>query len=83
MSAHLAVQPWRLRFECAIGGGDDYELCFTARPDRRDAVLAASTAAGVPVTRIGRIDAESGVRIRGPNGELLDHTFTSFDHFRA
>jgi thiamine-monophosphate kinase len=46
-------------------------------------VLAASSAAGVPVTRIGRIDAEPGVRIRGRNGELLDHAFTSFDHFRA
>lgn len=83
VSAHLAVQPWHLQLECALGGGDDYELCFTARPDRSDAVLAASSAAGVPVTRIGRIDAEPGVRIRGRNGELLDHAFTSFDHFRA
>ena len=83
ISEILAAQPQRLRLECALGGGDDYELCFTARPQRRDAVLAAAHAAGVPVTCVGRIDVEPGVRIRGPDGEPLEEDFTSFDHFRA
>jgi thiamine-monophosphate kinase len=64
-----------------LAGGDDYELCFTAAPDRRDAVLAAGSATGVPVSRIGRIVAEPGLRIRRPDGGLLDMEVTGFDHF--
>lgn len=82
VSTHLAAQatPWLL--ECALAGGDDYELCFTASPGRREAVAAAGRAAGVPVTCIGRIDIEAGVRLRAPNGAVLEHRFASFDHFR-
>lgn len=36
-------------------GGDDYELCFTAPAEARDAVAATAAAAGVAVTRIGHI----------------------------
>ncbi|WP_374013125.1 thiamine-phosphate kinase [Pseudoxanthomonas koreensis] len=42
-------------------GGDDYELCFTASPSRRDAVAAALGGIGVDATRIGRIVATPGV----------------------
>jgi thiamine-monophosphate kinase len=41
----------------ALTGGDDYELCFTAR--------AIPTNLGVPVHRIGRVVAEPGVRLDG------------------
>ncbi|MEQ8484464.1 MAG: thiamine-phosphate kinase [Pseudomonadales bacterium] len=41
----------------ALGGGDDYELCFTAPGE--------APLLGVPVTRIGRIVAEPGVRLDG------------------
>ena len=64
-----------------LAGGDDYELCFTAAPDRRDAVLAAGVTAGVPVSRIGRIVAEPGLRILRPDGGRLDLEVTGFDHF--
>ncbi len=36
----------------ALGGGDDYELCFTA-PD--DSITTLDEQAGVPVTRIGKV----------------------------
>jgi thiamine-monophosphate kinase len=39
-------------------GGDDYELCFTAPADAREAVLQASAAVGVTVCRIGGMDAQ-------------------------
>jgi thiamine-monophosphate kinase len=38
-----------------LGGGDDYELCFTAAPVQRAAVERAGSRAGVRVTRIGYI----------------------------
>lgn len=38
-----------------LGGGDDYELCFTAAPNRHAAVLRAAASAKTSVTCIGRV----------------------------
>ena len=54
--------------ECALRGGDDYELCFTAAADQREALLALGQSLGVPLTRIGRIDGTPGVRVQGYAG---------------
>jgi thiamine-monophosphate kinase len=53
--------------ELAAGGGEDYELCFCASPERREQVESAIAAVGdVGVTWIGEVTA-------GPGGvELLD-----------
>ena len=66
---------------CLLAGGDDYELCFTADPARRDDVLAVARTAGVTVSRIGRVSAAPGRRIWRPDGGLLDMEVTGFDHF--
>lgn len=44
------------------GGGDDYELCFSAPLEAREAVENAARESGTPVARIGRAIAGSGVR---------------------
>ena len=46
--------------------GDDYELLFTASPDAR-AVIAAAAGAG-QVTRIGDVEAGSGIRFVSESG---------------
>jgi thiamine-monophosphate kinase len=69
------------RRACTLAGGDDYELAFTAPPAARDAVLAAGRTAGTAVTRIGRIEAEPGLRIVDAQGTALAQRFGSFDHF--
>lgn len=66
---------------CTLAGGDDYELCFTAPPTAQAAVLEAGRQAAVPVTCIGRIEAERGIRIMAPGGQQLPLRFASFDHF--
>ncbi|MBN8775027.1 MAG: thiamine-phosphate kinase, partial [Thiobacillus sp.] len=66
-----------------ILGGDDYELCFTAPPGRRDAVQAAAAAAGVAVSRIGRITAEPGLNVLDADGQPLPIAHTGYDHFAA
>ena len=38
-----------------LAGGDDYELCFTAPPRRRSAVVAAAAKARTPVALVGTI----------------------------
>ena len=66
---------------CTLAGGDDYELCFTAPSSAQAAVRDAAAQAGVPVTCIGRIEAERGVRVMAPGDQQLPLRFSSFDHF--
>lgn len=85
LPAHPAVAerlPLALMQRCLLAGGDDYELCFTAAPDRAHVVLAAATAAGVHVTRIGRITKELGLRLLAADGSAMQIVDTGFDHFK-
>ena len=72
-----------LLHQCTLSGGDDYELCFTAPADRRDAVQAAGRDSATRVTRIGCIEASPGLRLIGPDGAAMAPRWTSFDHFAA
>ncbi|MGJ7520733.1 thiamine-phosphate kinase [Variovorax sp. LT1P1] len=80
LAAQAALTPELLRL-CALSGGDDYELLFTAPADRRDAVAAAAQRADTPVARIGRIEAETGLRIVDASGTPVTQRFGAFDHF--
>ena len=71
------------QLQCVLSGGDDYELAFTAPASARAAVQAAAQQANTPVTRIGRIDPELGLRLVDANGQPLGGQFSSFDHFSA
>lgn len=69
------------RLGYVLAGGDDYELAFTAPVSARQAVQAAARQADTPVTRIGGIDAEPGLRLLDADGQPLTGAFASFDHF--
>jgi len=69
----------RQRFQ--LGGGDEYELCFTAPLSRADDVRAAAARAGVAVTCIGRIVDECGLRLRGRDGSLVAAPALGYRHF--
>ena len=66
--------------ELALGGGDDYELCLTARADRRAAVMGAAAACSCPLREIGIIESQAGLRCfdRGREVTLTVH---GYDHF--
>lgn len=81
MAAPAGAVPHERRLECVLAGGDDYELLFTAAPAQAGAVAAAAAAGGVAVTRIGRIEAERGLRIVDGGGRPVPHRYASFDHF--
>ena len=72
-----------LLHQCTLAGGDDYELAFTAPVARRAAVAAAALASSTPVTRIGRIEAEPGLRLVDAQGRPVVQRYASFDHFAA
>ena len=66
---------------CILGGGDDYELCFTAAPASREAVTAIARGVDVSLTRIGSITVASGLVVRDERGVPLPALPRSFDHF--
>jgi thiamine-monophosphate kinase len=73
----LAAQPPALQQECLLAGGDDYELVFTAPPG------ATLPDVGVPLTRVGVIEAEPGLRVVDAAGAAVEHGLRSFDHFAS
>jgi thiamine-monophosphate kinase len=66
---------------CILGGGDDYELCFTAAAASREAIAAIARGVDVPLTRIGSITASAGLVVRDERGVPLPAFPRSFDHF--
>jgi len=69
--------------QCTLAGGDDYELCFTAPPALRAQVEEAARASATPVTRIGSVQSQGGLRLLGSEGQELVKRYASFDHFSA
>ncbi|MBQ5961386.1 thiamine-phosphate kinase [Massilia sp. ZL223] len=79
----LARQALALRRRFTAAGGDDYELCFTAPAEHREAVLEAGRESGTAVTRVGRIEAEAGLRLVDADGAPLDVGLRGWDHFTS
>ena len=71
--------------QCVLGGGDDYELVFTAPESKRLAVAKAAELSATPVTRIGQVVSAHGITLMDASGKVLPSLavgeFASFDHF--
>ncbi len=66
-----------------VSGGDDYELLFTVKPDKGDALRQQIAEAGLKkVYRIGKIVSGSGVTL-AENGTLTDISFQGYQHRAA
>jgi thiamine-monophosphate kinase len=65
LSPALRAEAGDAALDLALGGGDDYELCFAAPADSEARVLAAARNAGVTVTAIGEVRAGAGVTVSG------------------
>ena len=65
----------------ALAGGDDYELLFTAPASACASVVAVSRSSQTPVTRIGWIESDCGLRLVDAQGRAVANTYTSFAHF--
>ncbi len=61
----------------ALHGGEAYELLFTARPKR----TVPSSIAGVPVTRIGEIVRQPGLRLQRTDGVMQRLVAQGWQHF--
>lgn len=77
--AALALDPARLAL--VLGGGDDYELLFTA-PDAAAAQLdGLARELNVPITAIGRVAAGQGVRVVDAVGHDIKIEVRGYEHF--
>ncbi len=76
----LQRQPVRVQQRCALTGGDDYELLFTAPSDRRADVIAAAEAEAV--TRIGTVTATADLVVLDEREVPVDTDSGAYDHFR-
>ena len=66
----------------ALAGGDDYELLFCAPAARRATIDAIGVRLGLALTRIGRIDSQTGLRLLDDDQQPIAFNVRSFDHFR-
>ena len=61
----------------ALHGGEEYELLFTARPDRR----VPKEIAGVPISLIGEIVDGKQMRLAKPDGKTVVLKPGGWQHF--
>ncbi|MDR6601917.1 thiamine-monophosphate kinase [Achromobacter deleyi] len=83
VAAALAAMDAALLQRAVLGGGDVYQLCFTAPAAKRDAVQAAGLAANARVTRIGQTLAQPGLTVLDGQGQPMTTLPAGFDHFPA
>ena len=60
-------QAWQL----ALSAGDDYELCFTVPPQNISRLRKASHRFGCPITPLGVIEEQSGLRCLNEDGTVF------------
>jgi thiamine-monophosphate kinase len=67
---------------CALTGGDDYELCFTAPAGACRRLEAMAATLNLPLTRIGAMkDGLPGVTVTDASGRKLSVPLGGYDHF--
>ena len=64
-----------------VSGGDDYEIMFTAAPDKVGAVAGLARGLDLALTPIGRMEPGKGVRVLEPAGAVMALERTGYRHF--
>jgi len=84
-SPSLGAMPEQLQMDCALAGGDDYELCFAAAPQERAAIEAAGRELSLPLARVGSMQSFTGtgspVEVLDASGKKILMLRTGYDHF--
>jgi thiamine-monophosphate kinase len=81
LSAALIETCGELAWQQGLSGGEDYELCFSAAPAQAAAIAALALRSASPVTRIGVLEAGSGVELKLHNA-VMQFAASGFDHFQ-
>lgn len=65
----------------ALTGGDDYELCFTAAEEAGPQIEKLAVDLDLPISCVGRIEAQTGLRVTKSGAGVWSGSETGFDHF--
>lgn len=65
----------------ALGGGDDYELCFTVPACKEEKLLVSLADLGVSCYQIGFIEKNAGLRVMVKTGEIRSLAPRGYSHF--
>ena len=65
----------------ALTAGDDYELCFTASPEKRILVEEISESTGVLISKVGQVVDEKRIVILNEDREEIELHKTGYQHF--
>jgi thiamine-monophosphate kinase len=82
LSAALVETCGELAWQQGLSGGEDYELCFSAPAAQAPAIEALALRSVIPVTRIGMLEAGSGLELTLHN-VVMSFAASGFDHFQA
>jgi thiamine-monophosphate kinase len=80
-SGSLRQQPRDVQIRCALAGGDDYELAFTAPARHRAAIESAAHNVRTLVTRVGVITEGRDLSVCDEADKPMDMPFKAYDHF--
>jgi thiamine-monophosphate kinase len=65
-----------------LASGDDYELCFTAPAGQGEGLAALAAQQAVPVSRIGTVSTQAGLRCQLPDGQPYQAVRAGYEHFQ-
>jgi thiamine-monophosphate kinase len=80
---HPLVKKYRQEdaIDFTLGGGDDYELCFTTSPKHRDAVISESQAFGLVCYPIGDMVKDPGLKTLDAHENIRPLIPRGYRHF--
>ncbi|MEE8535255.1 MAG: thiamine-phosphate kinase [Kiloniellales bacterium] len=64
-----------------LTGGDDYELAFTAAPDRAERLAALAGQLDLPLARVGEMTEGGGVAVMDAEGRSMELETAGWTHF--
>ncbi|MEQ1788983.1 MAG: thiamine-phosphate kinase [Rickettsiales bacterium] len=67
--------------QAALTGGDDYELLFTASPDKKTTIEQLAESLSLPLTYIGKITSGNAVQVLDKTGRTIELKKKGFSHF--
>lgn len=67
--------PW------VLGGGDDYELCFTAAPVHFDRIVDLSAQLDLPLTPVGMVQSPPGLFLQTTHQGVIEWEPRAYEHF--
>jgi thiamine-monophosphate kinase len=80
-SGPLAALPDEQRWQLQLGGGDDYELCFTVPARKQKELAALALSCELDLSVIGEVTARPGLVMRRPDGSPYDQVVRGYEHF--